>query len=457
MTKLWGGRFSAEPDDQMRQLNDSIGYDIQFYAVDIAGSVAYAQALAHADLLTEAEAESIINGLHIILAEFESDTFYVKDGDEDIHTAVERRLQELIGEPAGKLHTGRSRNDQVATDLRLWLYDACAHFQDLVRDVQRAFIQAAEPHLNTVMPGYTHFQPAQPITAAQWLMSFFWMLERDHARLVDCATRLNESPLGSSALAGTPYPIDREQLADDLGFSGVTMNSLDAISDRDGVAEFMFAAALLMTHLSRFAEDVILYANPAIGFLKLPDAYSTGSSIMPQKRNPDPMELTRGKTGRVIGHLMGLLTTLKGLPSGYNKDLQEDKEALFDVVATLDAILPVLAGMIPALELVPDQLRAALDENLLATELADYLVGKKMPFRAAHHVVGQVVKAAEDQGLALSVLPLETYQAISPLFEADVFEWLDFDAAVEKRQSTGGTSANAVMAQIKAAKARLDS
>jgi argininosuccinate lyase len=452
MTKLWGGRFAEEPNQQMKILNDSISFDIQFYAVDIAGSLAYASAIHAAELINDAEVIQIQDGLERVLAEFESDTFELKDGDEDIHTAVERRLKELIGEAAGKLHTGRSRNDQIATDLRLWLVDSCGHVQSMIRDLQAAFIMVAEPHLETVMPGYTHFQPAQPITAAHWLMSFFWMLQRDHERFEDCAKRVNYSPLGSSALAGTPYPIDREALADDLGFAGVTENSLDGVSDRDGVAEFLFAASLLGTHLSRFAEDIVIYANPSLGFVKLPDAYSTGSSIMPQKRNPDPMELTRGKSGRMIGNLTGLLATLKGLPSGYNKDLQEDKEPLFDTIHTLEMLLPVMTGMLGALKFNPNKLRAALDEGLLATELADYLVAKGLAFREGHHIVGQIVQASEQQNKPLSQLSLESYQSISPLFEKDVFEWLNFEAAVSKRTARGGTSPAAVKKQIELAK-----
>lgn len=439
MTKLWGGRFAAEPNAQMQALNDSIGFDIQLYAEDIAGSMAYVGALAQATILTAAEAEAIQRGLQQVLAEFEDNTFVLKDGDEDIHTAVERRLGELIGAVAGKLHTGRSRNDQVATDVKRWILTTCQHVQAQIRVVQTALVQVAEAHLSTVMPGYTHFQLAQPITAAHWLMSFFWMLQRDFERLGDCYRRTLESPLGSSALAGTPYPIDRQQLAENMGFATVTQNSYDAVSDRDSVAEFLFAASLLMTHLSRFGEDVMIYSNPAFGFIQLPDAYSTGSSLMPQKRNPDPLELTRGKTGRVIGNLTGFLTTLKGLPSGYNKDLQEDKEAMFDTARTLDLILPMLAGFLIQMELVPAKMRAALDESLLATELADYLVTKGVPFREAHHLVGQIVQAADIQRVTLSQLPLSTYQQISPIFEPDVYDWLNFESAVQKRTVIGGT------------------
>jgi argininosuccinate lyase len=455
MNKLWGGRFATEPNAQMRALNDSIGFDLHLYVEDIHGSRAYAEALTQIGLLSAEENQQIQAGLNTIEQEMANGHFTPHSGDEDIHTAVERRLGELIGVAAGKLHTGRSRNDQVAADLRLWLKKACHRAQSLIRDLQKALIAAAEPQLHTIMPGYTHFQPAQPITVAHWLMSFFWMIQRDLERFAACQTRIDLSPLGSGALAGTPYPIDREALAQQLGFAGVTPNSLDAVSDRDGVAEYLFAAALLLTHLSRLAEDIILYANPALGFIKLPDAYSTGSSLMPQKRNPDPLELTRGKTGRIIGHLGGFLATLKGLPSTYNKDLQEDKEPAFDAAHTLELVLPVLAGLIPQLEWVPAKLQAALDENLLATELADYLVQKGLPFREAHHLVGQVVRAAEAQNYPLSQLPLAVYQNISPLFAEDVYPWLTFEGAVQRRQSSGGTAPSAVQAQIAAAKEKI--
>jgi argininosuccinate lyase len=452
---LWGGRFAQAPDQALHELNNSFSFDSAFYAVDIAGSSAYARALVRAGLLSMAEGEAIQSGLAQVLAEFQSGAFIPQPSDEDIHTAVERRLVELIGEVGGKLHTGRSRNDQVATDLRLWLKEAVKGLTAQISAVQAALVSQAEAHLETLMPGYTHFQPAQPISVAHWLLSFFWMLERDKGRFADALRRFDLSPLGSGALAGTPYPLDREALAADLGFAGVTPNSLDAVSDRDGVAEALFAAALLMTHLSRLAEDLILYANPALGFIRLPDAYSTGSSLMPQKRNPDPLELARGKTGRLIGHVAGFLATLKSLPSGYNKDLQEDKEPLFDSFQTLERLLPVLAGFLTLMEVRPDRLQAALDEGLLATELADYLVKKGLPFRRAHHVVGALVKQAESQALPLSALPLTAYQALSPLFEADVYEWLDFQAALQKRTATGGTSPQAVQAQLTHAKTLL--
>lgn len=450
---LWGGRFSTAPAVLMQTLNNSFDFDRVLYAVDIAGSHAYAQALAEAGILTVEEAQQIQAGLQMILEEFENNSFVVQMGDEDIHTAVERRLTELIGEVGGKLHTGRSRNDQIATDIRLWLREACQQVDELLKQMQHVLIGQAEQHLDTIIPGYTHFQPAQPITVAHWLMSFFWMFQRDRERLQETQRRVNISPLGSSALAGTPYPIDREALAESLNFAGVTLNSLDGVSDRDSIAEFLFTASLIGVHLSRLAEDVIIYSNPSLGFVILPDAYSTGSSIMPQKRNPDPMELARGKAGRLLGNLVGVLSTLKGLPSGYNKDLQEDKEPLFDTYATLMILLPVLSQMVAQLEFNEAKLHAAFDENMLATELADWLVLEKgIPFREAHHIIGQVVQTAEQQQVTLSLLTLADYQAISPLFDETLYQELDFDHAVRKRQSIGGTSPTAVAHQIEIAK-----
>jgi argininosuccinate lyase len=453
---LWGGRFSEPTDDDLRALNDSIGFDKRMYAQDITGSIAYARAIADAGVITSQEADIIIEGLHQVRAEFDSGSFQFEPSDEDIHTAVERRLTELVGVVGGKLHTGRSRNDQVTTDFRLWAMDAIKEVDALLKALQIGFVMHAEQHLHTVMPGYTHLQPAQPITAAHWLMSFFWMLARDRERLADTYKRTSVMPLGSGALAGTPFTIDRVKLADTLGFAAVSHNSLDAVSDRDFVAEFLFALALVGTHLSRFAEDIILYSNPAFGFVTLHDRYSTGSSLMPQKRNADPMELARGKAGRLIGNLTGLLATLKGLPSTYNKDLQEDKEALFDSVDTLKLLLPVVTAIVNTLQLNPDKMRAALGEELLATDLADYLVHKGMPFREAHHVVGKLVRLASEQGVALSMLPLQTMRELSPLFDNDVREVFNFDLAVARRKTPGGTAPEAVGLQIEQARKLLN-
>lgn len=449
---LWGGAFSEPTDDDLRALQDSISFDRRLYAQDIAGSIAYARAIAAADVITDQEAETIIGGLKAVLAEFEAGTFELKAGDEDIHTAVERRLTELVGAVGGKLHTGRSRNDQVATDFRLWTMDAVDGIQAMIAELQIALIEQAEGHLHTLLPGYTHLQPAQPITLAHWLMSFFWMLARDRERLSDAKKRMSVSPLGSGALAGTPFDIDRAALAQELGFHSYSQNSLDGVSDRDFVAETLFALALMGTHLSRLAEDIIIYSNLSFGFITLDDRYSTGSSIMPQKRNPDPMELTRGKTGRLIGRLTGFLATLKGLPSTYNKDLQEDKEALFDAIDTVKLLLPVITAIIKTLKVNSDKMRTALDENMLATDLADYLVAKGMPFREAHHVSGRAVRLAGEQGIGLSQLSLETLRELSPLFRADVANVFDFDKSVARRKAAGGTAPEAVKAQIEAAR-----
>jgi len=449
---LWGGRFSEPTDDDLRALNDSIGFDRRMYCEDIAGSIAYARAIAAVGVIAAAEAETIISGLRQVQQEFDSGAFEFTPADEDIHTAVERRLTELVGPVGGKLHTGRSRNDQVATDFRLWVMNAQDELDQHIAALQMALIEQAEGHLYTVMPGYTHLQPAQPITLAHWLMSFFWMLARDRERLADARRRTAVLPLGSGALSGTPLAINRQALAEELGFNSYSQNSLDGVSDRDFAAEMLFALALMNTHLSRLAEDIIVYSNPLFGFITLHDRYSTGSSLMPQKRNADPMELTRGKAGRLIGHLTGLLTTLKGLPSAYNKDLQEDKEALFDAVDTMHQILPVVTAIIRTLQVNPDRMRAALDEELLATELADYLVGKGMPFRQAHHVVGGVVQFAAANRLKLSQVPLDKLRELSELFDADVASVFDFDAAVARRAAPGGTAPQAVQAQIKAAR-----
>jgi argininosuccinate lyase len=445
---LWGGRFSEPVDSALRRLNDSLSFDQRMYRQDIAGSIAYANALVGAGILTEAEASVIVDGLRKILVEFEEDNFTFEAGDEDIHTAVERRLTELAGPIGGKLHTGRSRNDQVATDFRLWSKDAIQNVDGLLRQLQIALLQQAEKHLNTLIPGYTHLQPAQPITVAHWLMSFFWMLDRDRQRLDDARKRADVMPLGSGALAGTPLSIDRSGLADQLGFSSYSQNSLDSVSDRDFVAEILFSLALCGTHLSRLAEDILLYSNPLFGFVALDDRYSTGSSLMPQKRNADPMELTRGKVGRLIGHLTALLTTLKGLPSGYNKDLQEDKESLFDAVDTFITLVPVIEAIIRSLTFNHEKMLKALSEDMLATDLADYLVHASVPFREAHHVVGQVIRFTSQHGIKLSQIALEDLQKFSSVFQSDVADVFDFMRAVKRRKTDGGTAPEAVSRQI---------
>lgn len=450
---LWGGRFDEPTDADLRRLNDSIGYDRRFYAEDIAGSIAYAKAIAAAGMLTTEERDQIITGLEQVKSEFDENRFAFAPGDEDIHTAVERRLTELIGAVGGKLHTGRSRNDQVATDFRLWVMGAVDQLDDQLCALQTVLVAQAEDHIHTVMPGYTHFQPAQPITVAYWLLSFFWMVTRDRERLSDAKGRTSIMPLGSGALAGNPLNIDRETLKDNLGFTSYSQNGLDAVSDRDFVAEVLFTGTMIGLHLSRLAEDIITYSNPALGFVSLDDRYSTGSSLMPQKRNADPMELARGKSGRLLGNLTGLLSVLKGLPSGYNKDLQEDKEAIFDTVDTLNQLLPVVTAVIKTLKINSGAMRAALTEELLATDVADYLVAKGVPFREAHHIVGQMVKYADENQINLSDISLDDLQQISAHFAEDVYDVFDFERSVAQRSADGGTAPVAVQRQIDMAKA----
>jgi argininosuccinate lyase len=452
---LWGGRFAEETDALMRHFNDSIGFDRRMYAADVEGSIAYAGALARAGLISDEERTALVEGLERVRAEFDAGTFGIEPGDEDIHTAVERRLGELVGEVAGKLHTGRSRNDQVATDLRLTMLDELAELGEALLNLQRAIIEQAEAHVGVVMPGYTHLQQAQPILFSHWLMAFFWKLQRDRERLEDATKRTRVCPLGAGALAGNPFEIDRRALAAALGFEAITENSIDAVNDRDMVVEFLAWAALTQVHLSNLAEDLIIWASREFGFVEIDDAYATGSSLMPQKKNPDSLELMRGKSGRVIGHLTGLLTTLKGLPTAYNKDLQEDKEALFDTIDTLKIELTIATGVVRTLRVNAGRMSAALDDGMLATDLADYLVRRGVPFRQSHHLVGQAVRRAEALEVTLEELDLSEYQAIDPAFAADVYDVFDFVRSVEARAVDGGTAPAAVRAQIWAAKERV--
>ncbi len=457
MTQLWGGRFSGETDPLMRKFQDSIYFDVRLWAADITGSMAYAQALARAGVITEAEADILQDGLDEIRAEFSQNRFELKAGDEDIHTAIERRLGELVGEAAGKLHTGRSRNDQVATDTRLWLKEQIVQLRAHLLELQAAILRRAGEHLDVIMPGYTHLQQAQPVRFSHWLLSYGWMLQRDKERLDDLTCRVDVLPLGSGALAGNPLGIDRQFLADELGFAAVSTNSMDAVADRDYIVEFLSWAAIVQVHLSRLAEDLIIYSSREFGFIELADAYTTGSSLMPQKKNPDSLELIRGKTGRVVGALTGLLTTLKGQPLTYNKDSQEDKEPLFDTVDTLALTLPIAAGVIDTLTLNPAAMYEAMDSTMLATELADYLVSKGMPFRQAHHLVGQIVQQAIAVEQPLFSFPLAAYRQFSELFERDVHEWLTFKRAADRRESPGGTGDQAVRAQLEALRQLVES
>ncbi len=452
---MWGGRFAKPIDDLFARFDDSLSFDWRLYEEDVRGSQAYARALARARVISEDEGNEIQRGLERVLEEFAGGMFEVKPSDEDIHTAVERRLFELIGEPALKLHTGRSRNDQVATDTRLYVMAAVIRLDESLRQVQAALVEQAEAHLDVLMPGYTHLRRAQPILFSHYLLSFFWMLQRDRERFAQTRQRASVLPLGAGALAGNAFVIDRRLLAQELGFERVSENSMDAVSDRDFIAEFLFAAALLQVHLSRLAEDLILYSSAEFGFIRIDDAYATGSSLMPQKKNPDALELARGKTGRIVGDLTALLVTLKGLPSTYDKDLQEDKEPLFDAVDTLELTLPVIAGVIRTLKTDEARMRAALDEAMLATDLADYLVQRGVPFRQAHHLVGELVKRAEARGVGLSALAPEDFAAVSDRFGADAGQVLDFDRSISQREISGGTGVNAVRAQIEAAKSLL--
>ena len=449
-TKLWGGRFSDALDPLMEEFNASIGFDRRLWQVDIRGSQAYAHALARAGLLTEDEAAQIAAGLERVADEWRADGFVIQAGDEDIHTANERRLTELIGSVAGKLHTGRSRNDQVATDLRLWLREELLARAQQLRTLIEVATERAASEIDLLMPGYTHLQPAQPTRWSHWLLSHAWAWQRDAQRLQDLLPRVNLLPLGNGALAGNPFPIDRDWLAQELGFSAPTPNSLDGVSDRDFVAEALFWATMTMLHVSRWAEDLIIYSSREFGFVTLADAYSTGSSLMPQKKNPDSLELLRGKAGRVFGDMSGLLMTLKGLPSTYNKDLQEDKEPLFDAMETLAGALPIAAGALATLTVNSERMNQALAPEMLATDLAEYLVRKGVPFRQTHHIAGAAVALAESKGIALTDLSLAALRALHPAFDEDVTEIWSYERSVEQRDVRGGSSRRAVREQISA-------
>ncbi|XP_077930655.1 argininosuccinate lyase isoform X2 [Halichoerus grypus] len=420
--KLWGGRFVGTVDPIMEKFNSSIAYDRHLWEVDVQGSKAYSRGLEKAGLLTKAEMDQILHGLDKVAEEWAQGTFKLNPNDEDIHTANERRLKELIGETAGKLHTGRSRNDQVVTDLRLWMRQNCSKLSALLRELIRTMVDRAEAHAVA--------------------------LTRDSERLLEVQKRVNVLPLGSGAIAGNPLGVDRELLRAELNFGAITLNSMDATSERDFVAEFLFWASLCMTHLSRMAEDLILYGTKEFSFVQLSDAYSTGSSLMPQKKNPDSLELIRSKAGRVFGRCAGLLMTLKGLPSTYNKDLQEDKEAVFEVSDTMSAVLQVATGVISTLQIHRDNMARALSPDMLATDLAYYLVRKGMPFRQAHEASGKAVFMAETKGVPLNQLSLKELQTISPLFSGDVSHVWDYGHSVEQYAALGGTASSSVDWQI---------
>ena len=453
---MWGGRFTAPPAEIMEAINASIDFDRKFYAQDIAGSQAHAAMLVAQGIITPEDGAAIKKGLEQILGEIEAGTFVFKTALEDIHMNIEARLAELIGEPAGRLHTARSRNDQVATDFRLWVRDALDRLNEALQDLQAALLDQADLHAATVMPGYTHLQAAQPVTFGHHLMAYVEMFGRDRGRLADARQRLNESPLGAAALAGTSFPIDREQTAKALGFDRPMANSMDAVSDRDFALEFLAAGSVLAVHLSRLAEEFVLWCNEGFGFVQLSDAFTTGSSIMPQKRNPDAAELIRGKSGRVIGSLTSLLVMMKGLPLSFDKDMQEDKEPLFDAAETLLLSTAAMAGMVRDMTAHPAALEAATVHGYLtATDLADWLVRVlDLPFRRAHHVTGAVVHRASALDCGLADLPLEELQSIEPGITEAVYDVLGVEDSVASRASFGGTAPARVREAIAAARER---
>jgi argininosuccinate lyase len=455
-SSIWGGRFASGPAAVMQEINASIGFDKRLYRQDIAGSKAHCAMLAASGIISEADANAITSGLDAILWEIENGSFPFRVAYEDIHMNVEVRLKEMIGEPAGRLHTARSRNDQVATDFRLWVRDALDSADIGLAGLQAALLAQAEAHAGTVMPGFTHLQTAQPVTFGHHMLAYVEMFGRDRSRLKDARARMNECPLGAAALAGTSFPIDRFQTAAALGFDGPTRNSLDSVSDRDFALEAMSGLSIVGIHLSRIAEELVIWTSAPFGFVRLPDSFSTGSSIMPQKRNPDAAELCRAKAGRLIADLNALLIVMKGLPLAYSKDMQDDKEPTFDAFDTLGLCLAAMTGMISELTVNAERCKAAAGQAFsTATDIADWLVRVLgMPFRDAHHVTGAVVKAAEAQGCDLAALPLEAMQAIEPRITADVYTVLTVEASAASRVSYGGTAPEQVRRQCAEARQR---
>lgn len=451
---LWGGRFDSGMAPAMEPLNRSLDLDRRFWRQDVRGSRAWASALAGAGVLTEDEAATLRAGLDAVASRLE-DADFRDFPDEDVHSLVERLLFEEVGAVAGKLHTGRSRNDQVATDVRLWGMDAAGAVEEDLRTLCVALLELAEESVDVILPGYTHLQQAQPVRGAHWALSHFWSFRADVRRIEAAGEAASVLPLGSGALAGCPFPVDREALRKELGFDAVSENSLHAVSDRDWMLDFLFAGATVGVHLSRLAEDLVIYTSREFGVFRLDDGYSTGSSLMPQKRNPDVAELARGKSGRLVGNLTALLTLLKGLPSSYNRDLQEDKPPLFDTVETLRTVLPAVAGAVETGGFVPEAARALLDAQLLATDLADYLVRRGVPFRESHEVVGRLVRRAEEDGVGLDELPESAFRAEHPAFESDVYDVFSWDRSVDARGTPGGTGREAVEAQLTRAREAL--
>ncbi|MDP2982395.1 MAG: argininosuccinate lyase [Candidatus Latescibacter sp.] len=453
---LWGGRFSEDPSQGMVEFGASIDVDIELLRVDILGSIVWAEALEKAGILSVRERRKIVSGLKEVQKSMETDIAkpgYVFDrSTEDVHMTVEARLTALIGETGAKLHTGRSRNDQVALDERLYLLGALDSLGDSIRMLQESIVACAENHADDIVPSYTHLQQAQPVRLGHYIMSWFWMLERDRERFLDSRKRADKCPLGSGAVAGSGFAVDREFIAEKLGFSGVTENSMDATSDRDYLVETLSAASILMMHLSRICEDLIIWSSAEFGFVKLSDRYSTGSSMMPQKKNPDSLELIRGKTGRVYGNLMALLTVMKGLPFSYCRDMQEDKEPFFDTLKTVSDCLLILNGVVRTMVFNTARMEAAIDRSMFATDLADYLTRKGMPFRKAHETAGKLVRWAQENETTLDRIPTEVYKKHSELFEDDIGKIFDLRVSADCRTVTGGAGMDALHKQIMQAK-----
>ena len=456
MAQLWGGRFTKETDQLVYNFNASITFDQKFYKQDIEGSIAHVTMLAKQGILTEQERDDIVRTLKEIRDEVESGKLEITSEYEDIHSFVEANLIDRLGDTGKKLHTGRSRNDQVALDMRLYTRDELLHTDDLLKELLETILKIMEANTETIMPGFTHLQKAQPITLAHHMGAYFEMFKRDRLRLHDIYERMNYCPLGSGALAGTTYPLDREYTAELLGFYGPTLNSMDGVSDRDYLIEFLSACATIMMHLSRFSEEIIIWNSNEYQFVEIDDAYSTGSSIMPQKKNPDIAELVRGKTGRVYGALMSLLTTMKGIPLAYNKDMQEDKELSFDAMDTVKGCIALFTGMLATMKFNKGKMRLSANNGFTnATDAADYLVKHGMPFRDAYKITGRLVAECIDKGLTLETLPLESYRELSELFEDDIYTAISLETCVRERKSFGGPAPESVIKQIEITKKQL--
>jgi argininosuccinate lyase len=452
--KLWGGRFAVPTAHALDALNRSIGTDFRLWPFDIQLSQAWASALAQAGVLTEDERDQIRGGLDVVAQKIVGGA-QPEESDEDVHTMIDRMLHAEVGDPASRLHTGRSRNDQVATATRMWAIDATTRLDTAIRDLQHVILDHAEQLRTTLIPAYTHMQRAQPVSAAHWILSHFWQLERDRARVTNAATSASSLPLGSGAIAGCAFPVSREHIREELGFNTISRNSIDATGDRDFVADMLYATTMLGVHLSRLSEDLILYGSSEFGFVTFGDAFSTGSSMMPQKRNPDALEIARGSAGRMLGNLTSVVATIKGLPSGYNKDLQDDKRPLFDSVDTMLLVLPAVSGTLGEIRFNTQRMRTAISSSMMATDLADYLVSRGISFREAHGVVGALIRNSESSGVELNHMPFTTFAAAHPSFDHDIFDWLSPDASVARRNVSGGTGPDAVEEQLAAARAAL--